>query len=70
METQEIKVNPFFVRCIVVEAVTVMILLLSVFIIGLFSKSYKKSLKKWYVKNILDDTKIEEVLGKDGKYEV
>ena len=66
----EIKVRPFFTRCIIVESVTVAIILLTVFVITLTSKSFTKKIKKWYIKNVLDNTSVNEVIKENFKYEI
>ena len=48
MENKEIKVRPFFVKCVIIEAITVGLIVITVFAMSLISKSYKKRLKAFY----------------------
>ena len=70
MEEKEIEVRPFFIKCIIIESITVFLILASVLVINFTNKSFFEKTKKWYEKNILDDTSISEVIEQGGKYEV
>lgn len=70
MEEKEIEVRPFFIKCIIIESITVFLILASVLVIKFANKSFFEKTKKWYEKNILDDTSISEVIEQGGKYEV
>lgn len=70
MKEKEIKVRPFFAKCIIIESITVVLVLLTVLCIKFTSKSLFLKLQKWYEKNILDDTSISEVIENGGKYEI
>ena len=70
MEEKEIEVRPFFIKCIIIESIAVFLILASVLVIKFANKSFFEKAKKWYEKNILDDTSISEVIEQGGKYEV
>lgn len=70
MEEKEIEVRPFFIKCIIIESITVFLILASVLVIKFANKSFFEKAKKWYEKSILDDTSISEVIEQGGKYEV
>ncbi|MCQ2455075.1 MAG: hypothetical protein MJ090_02895 [Clostridia bacterium] len=70
MQEKEIKVRPFFAKCIIIESVTVVLVLLSVVLIRFTSKPLFSKLKDLYIKYVLDETSVSEVLEDKGKYEV
>ena len=70
MEEKEIKVRPFFIRCIIIETITVFLITAVLITVKFANKNLFDKTKKWYEKNILDDTSISEVTDKGGKYEI
>ncbi|MBO4467706.1 MAG: hypothetical protein J5766_00245 [Clostridia bacterium] len=70
MENKEIKIRPFFVKCAVIEAITVGLIVLTVLAISLFSKTHKKKMKNWYERYVLEDTSADEVISGEDTYEV
>lgn len=70
MKDREITVKPFFVRCVIIEAITVAAILIAVFIITLISPEHKQQIKSWYESHILEDTSAEEVLKGKDNYEI
>lgn len=57
--------RPFFVPCVICETVLVIIILLTMLSLKFFAPKTFKDCKKWYVKYLLDDTKISEVIESD-----
>lgn len=70
MENKEIKVRPFFVKCAVIEAITVALIVITVAVICFFSKSYKKKMREYYITYILEDTSPDEVVSGESDYEI
>ena len=70
MKVREIAVKPFFVRCVIIEAITVAAILLAVFIITLISPKQKEQMKNWYQTHVLEDTSADEVLKGKDNYEI
>ena len=70
MEEKEIKVRPFFIRCIMIETITVFLIIAVLITVKFTNENLFDKTKKWYEKNILDDTSISEVIDKGGKYEI
>ena len=70
MEEKEIKVRPFFIKCIIIEFITVFFIIVVLITVKFTNKNLFNKTKKWYEKNILDDTSISEVMEKGGKYEI
>ena len=70
MEEKEIKVRPFFIKSIIIEFITVFFIIVVLITVKSTNKNLFNKTKKWYEKNILDDTSISEVMEKGGKYEI
>lgn len=70
MDDRKIKIRPFFIKCVAIEALTVGIVVLTVFIITLVSKPMKGKIKDFYKKYVLEETSVTEVLEGKDSYEV
>ncbi len=70
MRDKKIKVRPFFVKCLVIEIITVFLILISVLIVKLTNKKVYIKIKEFYETYILDETSTDEVLKDGGKYEI
>lgn len=70
MEEKEITNRPFFAKCVITEAITVLLIILTIVAIKFISPKMFKKLESWYKKNVLDDTTISEVIKEGGKYEI
>ena len=70
MEETQIKVRPFFIKCIIVEVITVFLIVSVITVFKFTNRKLFEKVQKWYEKNILDDTSISEVINEGGKYEV
>ncbi len=70
MEENKFETKPFFLKCIIIESVAVLLVILSVLIIKYTSPKLFVKLKNFYTEKILDETKIEEVLEEKTAYEI
>ncbi|HCH28366.1 MAG TPA: hypothetical protein DEW35_02545 [Ruminococcaceae bacterium] len=70
MDGKETRKKPFFVKCAIIEGITVGLFVLSVFIITVVSKSAKAKIRDLYVKYVLQTTSVSEVLKGKDNYEV
>ncbi len=67
MKDSEKIQNSFWVRCIETQFIAMIVIVISVVVIRFcFPKTFVR-LSKWYNKNILDETKISEVIREEGK---
>lgn len=57
------KSSGSYTNIIITQFLCVAVVLLLVLTVKYFFKSEFKSLKKWYIAEICDDTRIEEVIG-------
>ncbi len=67
---EEIKVRPFFIKCISAEIIAVILVLITVLSVKFISPKEFNKLKEWYKVNFLDETSVNEVLKDGTKYEV
>ncbi len=65
MVVSEIKPRNMFVHIAVAQAICIAVLILSVFIIKLFSPATFEGITHWYTENLLDETSVSEVFGEE-----
>ena len=65
MVVSEIQPRNMFIHIAITQAICITVLILSVFIVKLFSPATYEKITDWYTENLLDETRVSEVFGEE-----